>query len=407
MKQLMPQYDEVGQYAKIQRDFIDSLSQKMDLTRLGNHFSPFPLMVDRQISEQIKTTHQVLVKAIESLVTHYLDDERIQAILPLSDTHKQWIQWESHRPYRLFSIRPDFLISQTNTIKICEINARFTLNGFVSAYYLHQQLAEDYGETLELEHELEQIITGYLSRFDLMKPIMLLRDQEVGYDLNLLKDRLLDHGVDVIDITPNDLALTAEGVSAKGVVCEQIILELHQSELSAIDDRIMQHLISSVNYVNDLRTIMIAHDKRLLVLLSNPHIMSRYLTEQEVRCLTRHIIPTHLVNTVADDIITHKDRWVLKKCQSGKGEGMYVGLDCDLNAIQQVVSELSPVYIAQPYLKQKQIDLFFNGRTQTCRGVGMILSLNGAYHGTGYFRFSTEHIIALSRGGCAVAACFK
>ena len=152
---------------------------------------------------------------------------------------------------------------------------------------------------------------------------------------------------------------------------------------------------------------MIGHDKRLFVCLSSKMIMSRYLSDTELWYLHQHIIPTYLIDDIKDEIIENKNQWVLKKCLSGKGEGMFIGLDSEAYDMEHIILKMSGSYIAQPYLKQKKIAVFFNGKYQTCRSVGMILSLNESYQGTGYFRTSPERIIALSKGGCAVAACFK
>ena len=152
---------------------------------------------------------------------------------------------------------------------------------------------------------------------------------------------------------------------------------------------------------------MIVHDKRLFACLSNKRIMSRYLSDRELLYLHQHIIPTYLIDDVKNEIIENKNQWVLKKCLSGKGEGMFIGLESEVSDMEYVTLEMSDLYIAQPYLKQKKIEIFSNGEYQPCRSVGMILSLNESYQGTGYFRTSPERVIALSKGGYAVAACFE
>ncbi|EFP97291.1 hypothetical protein [Vibrio caribbeanicus] len=407
MEHLVPDYDKASSNSDKQDRFIFSLSNKMSLEWYGKNFSPFPLLITESVKAQIKKTHDILIKAIKSIVEDYLLDETIQSILPLTNQQKKLIALAGNKPYQIFSIRPDFLISENSDMKICEINARFTLNGFISSHHFYQQIMEDHNNTLNFEDELSAVIDNYLSGFDLTKPLFLLRDKEQGYDLNTLKDYLLNKNIPVIDIKPSDLALKENHLIGKDTACEQIIMELHQSELEEIEQDIIEHILLNVNYVNDIRTIMIAHDKRLLVCLSSKMIMSRYLSDTELWYLHQHIIPTYLIDDIKDEIIENKNQWVLKKCLSGKGEGMFIGLESEASDMAHIISELSGSYIAQPYLKQKKIAIFFNGKYQTCRAVGMILSLNEFYQGTGYFRTSPERIIALSKGGCAVATCFK
>ena len=407
MEHLVPDNDKASSDSDKQDRFIFSLSNKMSLEWYGKNFSPFPLLITESVKAQIKKTHDILIKAIKGIVENYLLDETIQSILPLTNQQKKLIALAGNKPYQIFSIRPDFLISENSDMKICEINARFTLNGFISSHHFYQQIMEDHNNTLNFEDELSAVIDNYLSGFDLSKPLFLLRDKEQGYDLNTLKDYLLNKKIQVVDIKPSDLALKENHLIGKGTTCEQIIMELHQSELEEIEQDIIGHILLNVNYVNDIRTIMIAHDKRLLVCLSSKMIMSRYLSDTELWYLHQHIIPTYLIDDIKDEIIENKNQWVLKKCLSGKGEGMFIGLESEASDMAHVISELSGSYIAQPYLKQKKIAIFFNGKYQPCRAVGMILSLNEFYQGTGYFRTSPERIIALSKGGCAVAACCK
>ncbi|RNC77477.1 hypothetical protein DA717_10090 [Piscirickettsiaceae bacterium NZ-RLO2] len=73
-------------------------------------------------------------------------------------------------------------------------------------------------------------------------------------------------------------------------------MELHQNELENISDDILEHIILNVNYVNDIRTVFITHDKRLFSILSNSEIMNRYLSNEEVGVLSKHVIETYLLS---------------------------------------------------------------------------------------------------------------
>ncbi|WP_155051397.1 hypothetical protein [Piscirickettsia salmonis] len=379
----------------------------MDLENYGTRFSPYLLDVPMSILNQVEEIHPVLVKAIIQIVNNYLLDDDLQEILKLDDRKLSLIKLASEAPYQLFSIRPDFLISENNEVKLCEINARFTINGFMGSYYTHLQTKEDYSENQGIEDKIARLIDNYTSRFDLSKPLFLMRQNETGYDLNLLKIFLIDRGVDIIDIEPQDLSLANKKLVAKGVECKQLIMELHQNELENISDDILEHIILNVNYVNDIRTIFITHDKRLFSILSNSKIMNRYLSNEEVGILSKHIIETYLLSKAKDEVINNKNNWVLKKCLSGKGEGMYIGAEASLPEITNVIDNQAAQYIAQPFLAQKKIEIFIDGEYRTCNAVGMILSLNGAYQGTGIFRVSPNSIIAVSRGGCIVVPSFS
>ena len=149
MEHLVPDYDNASFYSDKQDRFIFSLSNRMSLEWYGENFSPFPLLITENIKAQIKKTHDILIKAIKGIVEDYLFDEKIQNILPLSDQKKRLLTLAGNKPYQIFSIRPDFLLSEKSDIKICEINARFTLNGFISSYYFNQEIMKDHNDTLK------------------------------------------------------------------------------------------------------------------------------------------------------------------------------------------------------------------------------------------------------------------
>ena len=407
MKHLVPDYSDLSQYSVDYDDFISKLSNKMDLVRYGNRFSPYLLDVPKGIQSQVKNVHAVLTKAVSKIVENYLSDDSLQQALSLDDRQLSLIKLASKKPYKTFSIRPDFLISQDNEIKVCEINARFTINGFMGAYYLYQQMRECFPNHSGMEDTLSNIIDSYMSNFDTSKPIFLLREKETGYDLNLLKLFLLERGITVIDITPHDLHMLDGKLVAKNTVCDQLISELHQFELDNIPDDILENIILDVNYVNDIRTILIAHDKRLFSILSNIDIMSRYLSDEEVAILEKHVIKTYSLKKVKNDVLNNKDAWVLKKCLSGKGEGMYVGAESSLEEITSVISEQETQYIAQPFLDQKKVDFFMDGEYKSCNSVGMIISINNKYQGVGFFRLSPSSIVAVSRGGGILVPSFR
>ncbi|PRP61107.1 hypothetical protein C7B72_23785, partial [Bacillus halotolerans] len=132
-------------------NFISKISSKMDLENYGTRFSPYLLDVPISILNQVEEVHPVLVKAIIKIVDNYLLDDDLQEILKLDDRKLSLIKLASEAPYQLFSIRPDFLISENNEVKLCEINAKFTINGFMGTYYTHLQTREDYPENQGIE----------------------------------------------------------------------------------------------------------------------------------------------------------------------------------------------------------------------------------------------------------------
>jgi hypothetical protein len=116
---------------------------------------------------------------------------------------------------------------------------------------------------------------------------------------------------------------------------DQFALEISQDELLALPEKVLETIMLECKYINDVRTILIGHDKRLLSILSSKEIMSDYLSAEDVDLLQRHIIktficgckePEHLV--ALQNAKTNRQNWLLKPNGGGKGIGIVFGKDC-------------------------------------------------------------------------------
>ena len=94
---------------------------------------------------------------------------------------------------KMFSyFRPDFVHEEKTCIpKICEINARFTANGFLMTYYGCDAL--DKAKSLywpknnlkaEEIHFTKKIVPAFKNKFNTDKPIVILRNREVLLEIN-------------------------------------------------------------------------------------------------------------------------------------------------------------------------------------------------------------------------------
>ena len=338
-------------------ELLKLLSYNRSFERYGENFNPYSMLLDDDIIEQIEEANNIVVIALEAIIKNYFDDKDIQSILNLSKKALRLLEKCSKTTYKLGSIRPDFLITTDNKIKICEINARFPFNGILATQYLR----DIYNKTSISDYisinQYPNILTLVLENFDLSKPIVILRDREKGYDMNFLEKVLKENSKikqKQISITPSELAVSDGKLSFKVQKCEQFIIELHQDELLNLSDNFLEALIKT-NYINDLRTILIGHDKRLLAAFSSEDIMLRYISMEEFKILNKYIIQTYVPNNeINKKVIANKNHWVLKKYGGGKGIGMYVGKIHSTELIENILKNEYENYIIQPYLFQKK-----------------------------------------------------
>lgn len=91
-------------------------------------------------------------------------------------------------------------------------------------------------------------------------------------------------------------------------------------------------IANTKNCLNDLRTIYLVHDKRLLTVLCNTEIMQKWLTFEEAKFLKTHIIPSYNIKMsdpkFIEFVINNRESFMIKPTLLGKGHGIIFGKNC-------------------------------------------------------------------------------
>lgn len=190
------------------------------------------------------------------------------------------------------------------------------------------------------------------------------------------------------------------------ITLDQFIIELHQDEILNLKMDIIKHLIESCKILNDLRTIFLVHDKRILSILSKDEILSDYLSKRHHDTIKKHRIKTILSEDLRIDlnlrntVVNNKQDWVIKPCMSGKGKGILFGKNMSQDKWCELIEELfySDQFILQEYVKQQKFNFVYDKETDECL-VGTLLCLNDKFLGPGLYRASNKDLVAFSQGG--------
>lgn len=284
-----------------------------------------------------------------------------------------------------------------------------------------------------------------LGLFDPHRPLHLLKGSEHGHDIRMVNNWLeKSTGSKARFITPQDLRLIPDTGSHTGYALHcvvegkengetektepivQVGLELHQTELRDLPTPILQHL--ALCCFNDLRTIFLVHDKRMLgiVLQELKNLLNRkVITHRQAILLREHIARTIIPGS--DELRTfieacertpsHKDNYILKLIRSGKGKGMIFGSDLthaewmekilDLQDAQLVPAK--PTYVVQRLVHQQTYELLLRDEEGLQRNalVGTYMAFQGRFVGSAVWRSSPDRVCAISSGGawlCSVKA---
>eukprot|EP01084_Bolivina_argentea_P191822 329443_1 len=134
----------------------------------------------------------LLHKSITNIVAEFMLDKDVKNVINLSDKEMNIIEncnrYERllSKNYSIGSFRPDLVIEEnTQQTKICEINARFAINGFMSSLCLSQSLSETNPSFKRYNYPKYNSL--YDQHFDYTKPIFIIKGKEYGSSIYLYK----------------------------------------------------------------------------------------------------------------------------------------------------------------------------------------------------------------------------
>ncbi|KAI0002720.1 hypothetical protein F4779DRAFT_635052 [Xylariaceae sp. FL0662B] len=436
---------------------------------------PRPILVNKHHQHQLEKLHEALTAAITDIVARWWTDHeaRFPERMPLGKEEEGLLQWlESQTlcgnlqkyPARLGSWRPDFLIednrstqdgSVAEVFQITEINARFSFNGFMHEAYGQQALDDKIlaAHSLVGATDPRKIIDGLFSLFRPNVPLHLLKGEEQGIDIHMFIDAIQRRlGVTPRLISPSDLRLvphtkdiggyrlccivgngtdlgshptssalfTSEGEMVEEI--HQVGLELHQHELFALEPEMLRQI--SLRCFNDMRTILLVHDKRMLGIVKQELqqlVARKVLTPSQARVLDKGVADTILpgsprLNQLLQDSRCSpklKDEYILKPVRGGKGAGIVFGEDLTPHAWTFALERLrSPelisntTYVVQHRIIPRLYDVILKESGERSRYplVGTYHVVGGKLLGLGTWRSSGNRICAVSCGGAWICS---
>ncbi|KAJ9301140.1 hypothetical protein DTO271G3_1275 [Paecilomyces variotii] len=398
---------------------------------------PYPILGTEIHQQQLSTLSDALVLAITDIVERWWTDSAacFPERMPIEPVEEELLRWMHHQEPNILrsfkscsgSWRPDFLLEsspkgpeETENYRICEINARFCWNGFLYTAFGQQALLNMNIESFGLRGatDPQTIISGLQGLYNAQLPLHLVKGEEYGYDIHMFVSLAQQAGSKQSGVT-NEAGEVLEEIYQLG-------LELHQRELLAMSFEMLQQI--SLRCFNDMRTVLLVHDKRMLGLVREelPSLVTRkVLTSRQADALDRGIVPTiipgseklgHFISQCRESE-SLKDQYILKPVRSGKGVGIVFGDQLTheewMSALRRMqCPQLIPgrtTYVVQKRVEQRRYDVLFeeNDGVQSFPLVGTFHIVHGSFLGLGLWRSGPGRICALSRGGAWMCSVMK
>lgn len=378
-------------FEKNQKNFTASLINRSPHISKYGFIHYVPLLVEKRDDKEYFKFYETLMSIIRGIVLNYKNDKEVQKIISVSDKALELLDCckNSCRDYEMGTLRADFLIDKNKNFKMNEINARFPFNGYFISYHINESLGlGDLKRDGIFELETIKEIPNSFER--IFGNTLVIKDSEPDWDIKLYWEYANSKGKRFFKINPKSLKVKEKRFFGDKSL-EAIVLELKQREILADFNKKCVIALQNYPHLNDLRSVLIAHDKRLLAVLFNKKLLKRYSGEEERKIIEPYLIETYALNNETDmkeKFIRDKDEWVLKHALKGKSKELYIGAELSKEewaktceeakngpfVFQKKVEEYNfSVYF--PHLKHFKLPLF-----------GMLLGIDGKYISQGMYR---------------------
>lgn len=396
-----------------QRPLLDLAERPLDCdvtTLLSDHLfgtgedcsvalSSTPVLMSAQYVDRLRTLSPLLEAAFRAVVRHYFEDVRIRAIYDLDPTLQHILQLARARPYAVGFYRPDFVYDLDGQPRICEIGARYTMNGWMISHQAAIGLAGSLARaSLRAMPRLDDLFASLHAMHPSGCTVAMVHAREAGTELFYLREALRARGVEFVQAHPSELECEGDDILLRGQRIDRLILEMDRTELPLLRKTVLALMIKYHNYFNDVRTLILVHDKRVLAVLSDAAIMRDCMDGAAYAELQRYLIPTWAVTSASDVAALRKSAVTLiaKPSSGGRGVGTWLRDHCDADTWATLVNSRRRDYVFQEYLAQREFLDPDSGAAMHL--VGMQLCHDQHSYGPGIFRGSDELVINLHQG---------
>jgi hypothetical protein len=383
-------------FLELQKKFVASVNSRTSHSGKYGFLHSLPFVFDRGDDQSFSRLYGILAKSMRYVIENYFNDPEIFETIVLPEKAKSLIR--ECGDLRLGTFRPDFLIDENGNYKINEINARFPFNGFFISHYLNEGLNQISPEVgVSSNHSLEDIF----SKFSRMSGrIFVAKRLERDWDISFFREEV-----------PNTDFVFPEMLEDLVDDCDSVVLELQQGEILRSFNSGLVSKLNSKSHLNDLRTILIGHDKRLLALLCDRNFVLKYLSKDDVDFLQPYLIETYAMNNVADlgFVEAEKDEWVLKSALKGKGKDVYLGVNLSLEEWKKVCEKaLNEPFVLQRKVDEKNFKIYIPYLGEVDSNIsGMLLGIDSDYISVGCCRGTFEDPTTISDGVFSTPSTFK
>lgn len=381
-------------------------------------FNPYPLVMPQQLTARLERLSERLLRSLTFVATSYVDNKSMQTKMPIPERLMHFLTLARGTPYHMGTVRPDLLFGKHGEVKVCEINARFPLNGMALSQWVNHgaekasYLSWNGYQPIKASRD---ICAAMLARFCIDQPVVRVASSEGGGESRFFLSEFQKLGGTCYHARPEELNVDDASITLNNRPVNDFILEIDREELLQFNDDVIKRIIRNSNHINDIRTLILIHDKRILSLLSDHDIMRPHLSPFEHNELISGLLANADLHNEKgmQQVLTNKNNWVLKKCSGGRGIDMHIGKSVCQTQWEDIIKNDQSDYTAQEYLEPSKFPIahkaFANRittpsnqcnprKTTAMNIVGSLPCFDGTSFGPGMFRASQLDCVNIGDG---------
>ena len=320
--------------------------------------------------------------------------------MPLSDKEMQILEMQELYPFRAGTWRPDYIIADDGSLKICEITSRFFAHGIFMSWYAEKWadkfMARFPGRTRSTRYP--ELLDYMLEILEGKRDIFVLKSTDRTSEIRLYKDFYERHGCTVTILEAPEVEPRRADWARPGVF---LISALNQADLLSFSLDTLRAMMDRGMY-SDFRNIFLIHDKRFLRLWFEDSFTSACLSPEDTAFLHAHAISTSLCEKVPD-AKNNKNAYIIKPYSLGKSEGVHAGVLTSQEDWEKLLENPEGMII-QPFIKQRTFGTVWDGAEYQDYMCGMMLCVDDRYFGDGLFRCSSLPVtnVGDDRKACSI-----
>lgn len=344
-----------------------------------------PLVVSSARRDELRRLHAVLYRVCGHFALHWR--EWTWKYMPLPEKEEALLDYQSRFPFHAGTFRPDYIVGSDGALRICEITSRFFGHGIFMTYHSTVASRRRGGGAFE-EERLAGLLSDVLALADGHDDIYVFKSADKTSAIAMYKAFYESFGKRVT-------VLEADEVEARRADWEGafLISALNQKDLLSYGMDTLRAMVDG-GIVNDMRTVLLLHDKRFLKYWFDEEFTSQCLSPEDAAFLRAHAVQTYGPLPADAGFFERarrdKDAWILKPAALGKSENVHAGVMTSPEEWAALVD--APGFILQPFIDQRRYRLVWEGTEYEEYICGMMLCLDDKYYDSGLVRTSSAPV---------------